>query len=199
MRAWPWPRARLPGRPPGGVNVALAAISHPGGLLASLTAVRGAKAGEQLSWLHGPGLRVPGRRPGHHDERISEDMAKLKAALMLEGRDVLVDLAYRQNPRRGRPAAVREAMAKLGPEGRRAVTEAEQKIAGKEAKRRVRESAIRAAVTAKVRETLSAAAVPMQPGAGMAPAVPGGDGGGLMDALRPGRESPFWAVPGGAP
>jgi len=120
----------------------------------------------------------------------------LKAAAVLEGRDMLVDLCYRQAPRRGRPAAVAEAMVKLGPVGRRRVAEAERKAARKVAKRRARESTIRARVT----ESLTAAAVPLAaPGTGAAPDVQDGDGGSLLAALRPGLESPFWGVPGSVP
>jgi hypothetical protein len=120
----------------------------------------------------------------------------LKAAAVLEGRDMLVDLCYRQAPRRGRPAAVVEAMAKLGPVGRRRVAEAERKAARKVAKRRARESTIRARVT----ESLTAAAVPLAaPGTGAAPDVQDGDGGSLMDALGVGRNSPFGQPAGDAP
>jgi hypothetical protein len=69
-------------------------------------------------------------------------MAGMKPGKVLEARDLLVDLRYRQTPGRGRAAAVREVMVELGPAGRQRVAEAEQAVAAKTARKRARKHAM---------------------------------------------------------
>jgi hypothetical protein len=52
-------------------------------------------------------------------------MAGLKPGRVLEARDLLVEMRYRQDPARGRAAAEARVMAELGPAGRRQIAVAE--------------------------------------------------------------------------